>query len=104
MDIIHSSNSSSASERGSLMARSAQNRGKYTLPLVQHAGYDGARDDEASKKGGGGVKVYGGTKSERRREERKGVGLFMYEVRWTLGKVIVLGGMWYFWLVWRDRQ
>jgi hypothetical protein len=51
------------------------------------------------------VKVYGAsTKMVKPGRKRKGLGLFVYEVRWTLGKVLVLGGLWYFWLVWGDRS
>ena len=92
--LTHSSNSSTASERGNLQARSKQ---RYAYPLVQHAGY------AASEKN---VKVYGGvsTKSRGKRKERKGVGLFLYELFRGMGKVVLLGGVLYVWLVWRDRD
>jgi hypothetical protein len=108
----HSSNSSTSSERGKLLARAAQNRtarsggagehemSKYSYPLVQHAGYYVAPKDEERE-----VKVYGAsTKAVKPRKKRKGVALFMYELRTSLGLVIVLGGVWYAWLVWRDRN
>jgi hypothetical protein len=93
-DLTHSSNSSTASERGNLQARSKQ---KYSYPHVQQAG------SAPSEKN---VKVYGGvsTKSRGKRKERKGVGLFMLELGRGLGKVVLLGGVWYVWLVWRDRD
>jgi hypothetical protein len=105
--IFHSSNSSTSSERGNLLARAAQTRtkntplpasSKYTYPLVQHAGYVGTEDREMEKSK---VKVYGSTKP---RKKRRGVGLFMYELRTTLGMVVLCGGLWYAWLVWVDRN
>lgn len=116
-DQLHSSNSSSSSERGNLLARAAQNRtrsvspntyalpaapqgSKYTYPLVQHATYNAGKDDDEGK---GKVKVYGNSRAKSPRR-RKGVGLFLFELRRTLGKVILFGGIWYLWLVWRDRK
>jgi hypothetical protein len=107
---FHSSNSSTSSERGNLLARAAQTRAKtaslnnaqasskYTYPLVQHAGYIGAEEREQEKSK---VKVYGASKP---RKKRKGVGLFMYELRTTLGIVVLCGGVWYAALVWTDRK
>lgn len=117
-DQLHSSNSSTSSERGNLLARAAQNRTrsvspntyalptasqgpKYSYPLVQHAGYHGAKDDDGEAKGK--IKVYGNARARSPRR-RKGVGLFMFELRRTLGKVLLCGGVWYLWLVWRDRN
>ena len=93
-DAFHSSNSSTASERGNLQARSKQ---KNSYPLVQHAA------NSLPEKN---VKVYGGvsTKSRGKRKERKGAGLFVWEVGRGLGKVVLLGGVWYVWLVWRDGE
>ncbi|KAH7086773.1 hypothetical protein FB567DRAFT_496278 [Paraphoma chrysanthemicola] len=109
-DQTHSSNSSTSSERGNLQVRSAQARTrttspqKYTYPLVQHAGYNPGQDpDHHSRK----VKVYGGnngtkTKPAKPRKKRRGVGLFLYEVRSGLARVLLLGGVLYLWLVWLD--
>lgn len=107
-DLTHSSNSSTSSERGTLLARANQARtrspsqpSRYMYPLVQHAGYHEPPPtiNEERK-----VKVHGAsTKTAKVRKKRKGLGLFLYEVRWTLGKVVVVGGVWYFWLVWGDR-
>jgi hypothetical protein len=107
----HSSNSSTSSERsGNLSVRrqtvgsynlpSAQ-QGKYTFPLVQHAGYDPAKDVDESKDK---TKVYGGsvsTKVSKPRKKRKGFRLFWYELRSSLRTVILCGVVWYAWLVWR---
>jgi hypothetical protein len=106
-DTFHSSNSSTSSERGNLLARAAQTRtkntpspasSKYTYPLVQQAGYPSAdeREQEKSK-----VKLYGTSKP---RMKRRGVGLFLYELRSSLGLVILCGGVWYVLLVWVDRS
>ena len=107
----HSSNSSTSSERnGNLSVRrqtvgsyglpSAQ-QGKYSFPLVHHAGYDPAKDvDEIKDK----VKVYGGsvsTKVSKPRKKRKGLRLLWYELRSSLRTVILCGIIWYAWLVWR---
>jgi hypothetical protein len=105
-----SSNSSTSSERGNLLARAAPTRTrntslnnaqgppKYTYPLVQHAGYVAAevKGQEKSK-----VKVYGTSKP---RKKRTGIRLFIYELRMTLGIVVLCGGVWYAWLVWTDRK
>jgi hypothetical protein len=107
-DLSHSSNSSTSSERGNLQARAAQARtrspslaGKYTYPLVQHAGYHvPAPVMNEDKK----VKVYGPSTKTVKPKKRKGLALFVYEFKWTLGKVLVLGGLWYFWLIWGDRS
>jgi hypothetical protein len=123
----HSSNSSTDSERaGTLQVRSAQARtrsispnlsyglpsaqqGKrmYDLPLVQHAGYNPANDvdvddADADAEYDGKVKVYGvSTKPLKKRRRRTGVRLFWWELRSNLGTVVVFGGLWYVWLVWR---
>ncbi|KAF1837492.1 hypothetical protein BDW02DRAFT_637147 [Decorospora gaudefroyi] len=116
----HSSNSSTSSERGNLQVRttqartrsvspnigyglpSAQQQGKYSYPLVQHAGYNPANDNDDDTKGR--VKVYGqsvSTKASKPRKKRKGLALFWYECRSSLRTVIVCGFVWYVWLVWR---
>jgi hypothetical protein len=105
----HSSNSSTSSERsgnrsvrrqtvGSYSQPSTQ-QGKYNLPLVQHAGYDPAKDIDEDK---GMVKVYGesvSTKGSKPRKKRKGLRLFWYELRSTLRTVVLCGVFWYAWLV-----
>lgn len=121
-DQSHSSNSSTSSERGNLLGRTAQARtttrtaspatsyalpaaqdGKYAYPLVQHAGYYGPREEEdklREKK----VKVYGqsvSTKMSKPKKKRKGVRLWWYELRTSLGTVVSCGLVWYLWLVWR---
>jgi hypothetical protein len=119
----HSSNSSTSSERtGNLSVRSTTQtrnnnnnnntlqQSKYNLPLIQHAGYDATKDyyddddmdhhDRDKKK----VRVYGvaSTKvSSKPRKRRKGFALFWWELRMSLRTVVVLGGVWYGYLVWR---
>ncbi|KAF2831229.1 hypothetical protein CC86DRAFT_463171 [Ophiobolus disseminans] len=102
-DHTHSSNSSTASERGNLQARSKQ---KYTYPLVQHAGYNPPVNEDQDHHTRKQVKIYGGvsTKPEKPRKKRKGLALFEYELRTSLGMVVVLGGVIYLWLVWRDSS
>jgi hypothetical protein len=116
-DQTHSSNSSTSFERGQLQARAAQARmtrggspnsyslpsqgNRYSYPLVQHAGFYAPSPDEKKRE----VKVYGAsTKTSKPKKKRRGVELFTYEVRRTLAKVLVLGGVWYLWLVWADRE
>jgi hypothetical protein len=110
----NSSNSSAASERGNLSVRTARTRSispgvggyglpsaqpsKYSFPLVQHAGYDPAKDVDDSK---GKVKVYGGSVNTKPRKKRKGIRLFWYELRSSLRTIILCGVVWYAWLVWR---
>ncbi|KAI4647747.1 hypothetical protein J4E93_004157 [Alternaria ventricosa] len=110
----HSSNSSTSSERnGNLSARATtqartqhqqQQHSKYQLPLIQHAGYDPAKDfdvdDDAGDKK---VRVYGvSTKASKKpRKRRKGLALFWWELRTSLRTVVVLGGVWYVVLGWR---
>ncbi|KAI4648865.1 uncharacterized protein J4E79_009937 [Alternaria viburni] len=110
----HSSNSSTSSERnGNLSARATtqartqhqqQQQSRYQLPLIQHAGYDPAKDfdvdDDAGDKK---VRVYGvSTKASKKpRKRRKGLALFWWELRTSLRTVVVLGGVWYVFLVWR---
>jgi hypothetical protein len=69
----------------------------YALPLVQNGGFYGDED----KKAGG--KVYGGGVSTANvgKKRKKGFALFRQEMRDTLGRVLVCGLVWYFWLVWR---
>jgi hypothetical protein len=109
----HSSNSSTSSERGNLQVRATRTRSvspgvggyglpsaqpaKYSYPLVQHAGYDAAKDVDESKAK---VKVYGGSVSTKPRKKRKGIRLFWYELRSSLRTVILCGIIWYVWLVW----
>jgi hypothetical protein len=51
------------------------------------------------------VKVYGRTRARQSlRKKRKGWGLFLYEVRWSLGVVVVCGVVVYAGLVWGDRK
>lgn len=99
-EYTHSSNSSTASQQGKLQARAKQ---KYTYPLVQHADYisqpDSEDTDHYSRKN---VKVYGGVSKPRKK--REGVGLFLYELRTSLGTVVLAGGVVYAWLVWGDRS
>ncbi|KAF1912582.1 hypothetical protein BDU57DRAFT_522947 [Ampelomyces quisqualis] len=109
-DPIHSSHSTCSSDRPGLSARPPQTRAKYSLPLVQHPGYHESRDDRGEKKARSPMRVYGGSSRAREKEKEKqkqkeprGVGLFVYHVQWPLGKVVVLAGMWYAWLVWLDR-
>ena len=121
-DHAHSSNSSSSSERagppGTLQVRSSQARTrsispsstspsaaaqKYTYPLVQHAGfYNQDNEDGEERLKDKKVKVYGGNARTRRPgKKRKGLRLWWYEVRRSLGVVVGCGGVWYLWLVWR---
>lgn len=126
-DGIHSSNSSTSSERGNLQVRSTQARTRtgspnsYSIPqnqqqrqngknqsypLVQHAGYFGpseAQDDDDHYTKKGKVKIYGGSSKTKPAKKRKGWGLFAYELRTSLVRIVLLGGVWYGWLVWRDR-
>ncbi|KAH8725317.1 hypothetical protein GQ44DRAFT_616424 [Phaeosphaeriaceae sp. PMI808] len=55
------------------------------------------------------VKVYGGGSANgkgkgKRRNQRKGVELFLYGFRWRLSIVLFWGGLWYLGLVWWDRE
>jgi hypothetical protein len=108
-DQTRSSNSSTSSERGGLLARAAQNRAarnaenQYAYPLVQHAGFYAPAHDQDRDKGREKVKVYG-VSTKPKKKKRKGLGLFAYEVRMGLGRVLVCGGVVYVWLVWRDRN
>ncbi|KAF1840451.1 uncharacterized protein K460DRAFT_371643 [Cucurbitaria berberidis CBS 394.84] len=129
-DPAHSSNSSTSSERGgTLQVRSAQARtrsispasyalvpstsqpppsaasSKYTYPLVQHAGYYGSSEDQASYNNEK-VKVYGhsnvvSTRVAKPKKKRRGWNLMFYELRSSLARVCVCGLVWYFWLIWR---
>ncbi|CAN9347632.1 unnamed protein product [Alternaria alternata] len=111
----HSSNSSTSSERmGNLSVRTTtqtrnmqqqqSQQSRYNLPLVQHAGYDPTKDyDDDDHDRDKKVRVYGvSTKAARKpRKRRKGLALFWWEFRTSLKTVIVLGGAWYLFLVWR---
>jgi hypothetical protein len=70
----------------------------YSYPWVQHAGFSdyGDGDDEEGKKG---VRTWG--KVGGRRKRKKGFALFREEFGGQLGRVLVFGLGWYFWLVWR---
>ncbi|KAF2627959.1 hypothetical protein BU25DRAFT_340748 [Macroventuria anomochaeta] len=114
-DYTHSSNSSTSSNaNGNLQVRNAQARTRtaspangyglpmpmphqqnttYSHPLVQHAGYYG---DEDSKKD---VKTYGSV-STKSKARKKGFALFRQELKSSLGKVMICGLGWYFWLIW----
>lgn len=78
--------------------------GKFTYPLVQHAGYyptsdnDNDNDDVVREKK---VKIYGvSTKLAKPRKRRTGWRLFWFELRTGLGVVLVAGGVVYGGLVW----
>jgi hypothetical protein len=116
-----SSNSSSDTDHTSLQIRSTQARtrsvspaaggyglpstsqphyqqAKYSFPLVQHAGYDGSAEDEKSEMR---TKTRGSVSTKKGRVRKKGCGLFVEELRVSLGKVVLVGFAWYFWLIWR---
>ncbi|EAT88473.2 hypothetical protein SNOG_04713 [Parastagonospora nodorum SN15] len=88
-ELSHSSNSSTSSQHKHLLARAKP--AKYTYPLIQHAGSYSPPDEEKRRE----VKIYGSTSSSstKKAEKKKGVGLWMYEMKWTLGKVLVVGGV-----------
>ncbi|KAL6711961.1 hypothetical protein ACN47E_003004 [Coniothyrium glycines] len=120
-DQSHSSNSSTSSERGNLLGRTAQSRtsraaspatsyalptpsqhGKYAYPLVQHAGYytPPAEPNAAQKH----PKTHGQsprTKPPKPKTKRKGLSLCAYEFRTSLATVLVYGLVCYAYLVWR---
>jgi hypothetical protein len=107
-DDTTSSNSSTASNPssgiGNLQARSKP-KTSYTYPLVQHAGYSPPSNtdlDHHTKK----PKLYGGisTKPQKPKKRRKGLRLGWYELRTSLGNVLLLGGVVYAGLVWGDRR
>lgn len=67
-------------------------------------GYDPTKDyDDDDHDRDKKVRVYGvSTKAARKpRKRRKGLALFWWEFRTSLKTVIVLGGAWYLFLVWR---
>ncbi|KAH3996973.1 hypothetical protein HBI56_126670 [Parastagonospora nodorum] len=99
-ELSHSSNSSTSSQHKHLLARAKP--AKYTYPLIQHAGSYSPPDEEKRRE----FKIYGSSSSSstKKAEKKKGLGLWMYEMKWTLGKVLVVGGVWYVWLVWGDRR
>jgi hypothetical protein len=121
-NITQSLNSSSSSDdRTTLQVRSTQARtrsvspaggyglpsqtsqphyqqGKYSLPLAQHAGYSGTREKDEEQKGS---KAWGSVSTKKSRTRRKGVGLFLEELRDSLGTVVLVGFVWYFWLILR---
>ncbi|KAF2682706.1 hypothetical protein K458DRAFT_306429 [Lentithecium fluviatile CBS 122367] len=120
----HSSNSSSSSDRNSLQVRATQARtrsvspvggyglppltqphyqqAKYGFPLVQHAGYFGsAEDEEQERRRQAQVQVWGSVSTKKSKARKKGLGLFLEEFRVGLGKVVLVGFLWYFWLIWR---
>ncbi|OAL56046.1 hypothetical protein IQ07DRAFT_557981 [Pyrenochaeta sp. DS3sAY3a] len=88
---------------------------KYSFPLVQHAGYFEPKSDsqhvagssDGSSDGTRKPRIYGASSSSssskrepRPRKRRRGIRLFWYEVRTSLGVVLVLGGGVYGGLVW----
>ncbi|KAI8939920.1 hypothetical protein NX059_003648 [Plenodomus lindquistii] len=87
--------------------------GKYPYPLVQHAGFypvssshpasslhDTTSSFHVREKQ---TKIYGGSakSSTPPRKKRKGIRLFLYEVKVGLARVVVWGGVVYLGLVWR---
>ncbi|KAF2013293.1 hypothetical protein BU24DRAFT_411056 [Aaosphaeria arxii CBS 175.79] len=111
----NSSNSSSTSDRGNLQVRNANTRardgspthgyglpttpGKYTYPLVQHAGYFGSSDDEESNRKPD--KPWGTSGAKRRVPPKKGAALFAHEFLHSIFKVGGVVFIWYFWLIWK---
>ncbi|KAF2186916.1 hypothetical protein K469DRAFT_705447 [Zopfia rhizophila CBS 207.26] len=107
------SNSSSASERGNLQIRNSNARtrsaspnggyglpatqSKYTYPLIQHAGYYGQEGGTKEMKAWGTVSM---KKPERRKKKKKGLALFIVELRKSVFTVAVMVFGWYFWLIW----
>ncbi|KAG9203601.1 hypothetical protein G6514_002619 [Epicoccum nigrum] len=75
----------------------------YALPPVQNAAGFHGDEDKKPHAGwvGGGVSTADAGKKRRRRKGRKGFALWREEMRATLGRVLVCGLGWYFWLVWR---
>lgn len=118
----HSSNTSSSSDRTTLSVRSTQVRtrsvspiggycvpavatqphyqqSKYGLPLVHSAGY--AEDEEAERRWQTEVKTWGSVSTKRVRTKKKGLALFLEELKGSLGTVVLVGFTWYFWLILR---
>jgi hypothetical protein len=105
-----SSNSSTSSERGKLQVRASRTRsispgveyglpttqGKYSYPLVQHAGYHRPAGDAEERKGG---KVWGTVNTKKLRPKKKGLPLFVGQFVFSILKVGLVVFAWYFWLI-----
>jgi hypothetical protein len=107
-----SSNSSSASDRGNLQVRNQNARTRstspgngyalptaqpqYTYPLIQHAGYHGASDENRKN-----AKTWGTVSTKRTKPKKKGAALFFQECRNSFLSVSAVVFIWYFWLIWR---
>jgi hypothetical protein len=104
-----SSNSSTSSERRKLQVRPSRaqsitpgggygfpaTQGKYTYPLVQHAGYCGPDTDEEGKRG----KPLGIVTTKKARPKTKGLALFWHELVLSVFTVALVVFAWYFWLI-----
>ena len=86
-----------------LQPRAAHARG-YALPAA--SAYRSDDDDDDDDGGEDKVKMWGGGAAGRKKKgaqttKKKGVGLFVHELRESLVTVVVCGLAWYFWLLWR---
>jgi len=101
--------SSSSDDRTTLQVRSMQARTRSVSPTVgyalpppinqshyQQTGGFGTGGEEEQEKG---VKSWGNVSTKKIKTRKKGLGLFMEELSGSLGTVMFVGLVWYFWLI-----